>query len=110
MEDIGDGVDTAVDRGFNESCIGRVSGLVAKEVVDTNVYASSGFGQVVGVIVEHQDHVTGYVDDGGVGVGCSIIEEPNGCATDFLRCFIFLGRNGANGNEQGGVDGYSVVA
>ena len=53
--------------------LGRVSGLVAKEVVATYVDASYGFIKLGGVTVEVQDHVTGAVVDGGVGVGRSII-------------------------------------
>ena len=73
VEDIGDGVDRAVEREVSERWLGRVSGLVAKEIVVTNAAASAGFGNVGGVTVEVQDHVTGAVADGGIGVGHSII-------------------------------------
>ena len=59
--------------------------------------------------MEVQGHVTDSVADGGVGVGRSIIEESNSCVTGFLRCFRFMGSNGADGNEHGGADGNSVV-
>ena len=87
VEDIRDGIDRSVKRGFRERWIVRVSGLVAKEIVATDVAASAGFGKVGGLTVEVQDHVTGTILDGGVWVGRSIIEEPNGCVTSFLRCF-----------------------
>ena len=48
--------------------------MVAKEVVATYADASAGFEKLGGVTVEVQDHVTGAVADGGVGVGHSIIE------------------------------------
>ena len=109
VEDLGDGMDRSVERGVRERWLGRVSGFVAKEIVATNAVASSGFGKVVGVTVEVQDHVTGAISDGGVWVGRSIIEEPNGCVTGCLRCFRLLVRNGADGNENGRFDINSVV-
>ena len=75
----------------------------------TNGAVSAGFGQVGGFTVEVQDHVTGAVLDGGVWVGRSIFEEPNGCVTGRLRCFRFLGSNGANGNDHGRGNINSVV-
>ena len=109
LDDLGDGMDRSVERGISEIWIGRFSGLVAKEIVATNTAVSAGFGKVGGVNVEVQDHVTGAVWDGGVRVGRSIIEEPNGCVTGCLRCFRFLGSNGAYGNKHGGVNSNSVV-
>ena len=73
VENLGDSVDRAVERGVGVRWLVRVSGLVSKEVVATYAVASSGFVKVGGVTVELQDHVTGAVADGGVGVGCSII-------------------------------------
>ena len=64
--------------------------MVAKELLATDASARSGLRNVVGVTVEVQDHITGDVAYGGVGVGRSIIEEPNGCITGFLRCFRFM--------------------
>ena len=78
VKNLGDGVDRAVEKGVGDRWLGRVSGLVAKEVVATYAAASSGFRKVGGLTVEVQDHVTGAVADGGVGVGRRIIEEPNG--------------------------------
>ena len=109
VEDIGNGMDRAVERGVSERWLGRVSGLVAKEIVGTNVAASAGFGKVGGVTVEVQDHVTGTVLDGGVRVVRSIIEEPNGCVMGCLRCFRLLGSNGTNGKTYSRVDSDSVV-
>ena len=42
-EDIGDGMDRAVNRGVCERWLGRVSGFVAKEIVAANASASSRF-------------------------------------------------------------------
>ena len=75
----------------------------------TNTSASSGFGKVGGVTVEVQDHITGTISDGGVWVRRSIIEDPKGCVTGCLRCFRFLGGDGANGNKHGRVDRDSIV-
>ena len=85
MEDLGDGMDRAVKRVVRERCLGRVSGFVSKEIVVTDAAAIAGFGKVGDVTVEVQDHATGVISDGGVWVGCRIIEEPNGCVTGCLR-------------------------
>ena len=53
----------------------------------TDAATSAGFGNVGSVTVEVQDHVTGTISDGGVWVGHSIIEEPNGCVTGCLCLF-----------------------
>ena len=74
-----------VERGVRERWIGRVGGFFAQEIVATNAAAIAGFGNVGGVTVEVQYHVTGDILDGGVWVGRSIIEEPNGCVTGCLR-------------------------
>ena len=87
LEGLGNVIDRAVERGVSERWLGRVSGLVAKEIVATDTAASSGFGKLGGVTVEVQDHVTGAILDGGVRVGRSIIEYPNGCVTGCLSCF-----------------------
>ena len=85
VEVLGDGIDRAVERGVSERWIGRVSGLVAKEIVATDTAASAGFRKVGDFTVEVQDHVPGAISDGGVRVGRSIIEYPNGCVTGCLR-------------------------
>ena len=63
----------AVERGVGDKWLGRVSGLVAKEVVATYAAANAGFGKLGSVNVEVQDYVTGAVADGGVGVERRII-------------------------------------
>ena len=87
VEDLRDGIDRVIKRGFRERWLGRVSVFVAKEIVDTDAASSSGFRKVEGVTVEVQDHVTGAISDGGVWVGSRIIEDPSGCVTGCLRCF-----------------------
>ena len=42
LKDIGDGMDRAVKRGVRERWLGRVSGVVAKEIVETDADASAG--------------------------------------------------------------------
>ena len=109
VEDIGEGMDRAVESGVRERWLSRVSELVAKEIVVTDAAASAVFGKVGVITVEVQDHVTGAISDVGVWVGHSIFEEPNGCVTCCLRCFRFLGSDGADGNKYGRVDRDSVV-
>ena len=108
-EDLGDGMDRAVERLVRERWLGRVSGLVVKEILATDTAASAGFRKVGGVTVEVQYHFTGAVSDGGVRVGRSIIEELNGCVTDCLSCFQLLVSDGADGNKHGRVDINIVV-
>ena len=92
MEDLGDAIYRAVKRGVSERWIGRVSGLVAKQVVATGASASAGFGNVEGVTVEVQVHVTGAVADGGVGVGRCITEDPSGCVMFFFASLSIYGK------------------
>ena len=87
VEDLGDGMYRAVKRGVRERWLGSFIGFVAREIVATDAVASSEFGNVGGVTVKVQDHVTGVISDGGVGVGRRLIEEPNGCVTGCLCCF-----------------------
>ena len=42
VKDLGDSMDRAVKRGVRERWLGRVSGVVAKEIVATNAAASVG--------------------------------------------------------------------
>ena len=42
VKDIGDGMDRAVKREVRERWLGRVSGVVAKEIVATDADASAG--------------------------------------------------------------------
>ena len=46
VENLGDGVDRVVERVVGDRWLGRVSGLVAKEVLSTYAAASSVFLQV----------------------------------------------------------------
>ena len=73
VENLGDGLDRAVERGVGDRWLGRVSGLVSKELLTTYMAASAGFGKIGGVTVEVQDHVAIAVADGVVGVSRSII-------------------------------------
>ena len=43
VKDLGDGIDRAVKRGVRERWLGRVSVVVAKEIVATDAAASAGF-------------------------------------------------------------------
>ena len=52
VENLEDGVDRAVERGVGDGWLGRVIGLVAKEIVATYAAASAGFIKVGGVTVE----------------------------------------------------------
>ena len=69
VEYLGDGMDRSVERVVRERWIGRVSGLISKEILATDAAARAGFGKLGVVTVEVQDHVTGAISDGGVWVG-----------------------------------------
>ena len=77
-------MDRAVKRGVRERWLGRVSGVVSKEIVATDMAASSGLLKVGGVTMEVQDHITGVISDGGVWVVWRIIEDPDGFVTGCL--------------------------
>ena len=51
VKNLGDSEDRAIERGVGDRCLGRVSELVAKEVVATYAAASAGFRKVGDVTV-----------------------------------------------------------
>ena len=73
--------------------------------------AAAGFwmGEVRGVTVDMQDHVTGGVANGRVRVSDSIVEQPQG----FVMCFVgSLGlgcSDRTKGDEHGDVDSYFIL-
>ena len=50
------------------------------------------------------NHVTGGVPNCGVGVGIGIAEEPQGCIVGLFGGLRLLGREGAKGDEHGGIN------
>ena len=65
--------------------------------------------KVRGVAVYVYNHVTCSVPNGGVGIGIRIVEEPQGCIVGLFGGLRLLGREGAKGDEHGGVNGNGVM-
>ena len=75
----------------------------------TGAASGTGRGKVRGVAVDVYNHVTGGVSNGGVGVGIGVVEEPQGFIVGFFSGHRLLGREGANGNKHGGINGDGVT-
>ncbi len=56
-----------------------------------------------------EDHVTCFVADAGVGMGVIIVEELITGGGDGLFAFGLASGDGAEGSEESGVDGLTVV-
>ena len=72
--DAGNGVDGAVEARTSCGWLGHVRAHVSQEIVPTNAAAVSRFGEVRGVAVYVEDHVTGGTPDCGVGVRGTLVE------------------------------------
>ena len=71
--------------------------------------AGTRFGEVGGVAVNVEDHVTGGITDCGVGVRGGIIKQPQDVGVGLFRDFCLLCRNGAEGGEHGRVERNQIV-
>ena len=47
--------------------------------------------------------------NGGVGVGICVVEEPQGCIVGLFDGLRLLVREGAKGDEHGGINGNGVI-
>ena len=54
-------------------------------------------------------HATGSVVNGGIGVGCSIVEQADNGLCSVVGDLGLCSGDGAKGNQHGGVDGNAVV-
>ena len=97
-------MDGAVETRKSDGWLGHVRENVSREIVYTSAAAGSRFGEVGGVAVNAEDHVTGGIPDCGVGVRGGIVEQPQGVGIGFIRAFFLLCRYGAEGGEHGGVN------
>ena len=77
--------------------------------MSTSAAEGSRFGEVGGVTVNVEEHVTGSITDCGVGVRDSVIMQPQGVCVCLFCAFCFLCRNGAGGGKHGGVDRKRIV-
>ena len=73
--DAGNRVDGTIETRTSGGWLGHVRANFAHEMVSTRAAAGSRFGEVGGVAVNVEDHVTGGIPDGGVGVRGGVIEK-----------------------------------
>ena len=88
--DAGNGVDGAVETRTSGGWLGHVRENVSQEIVSTSGAAGSRFGEVVGVAVNVEDHVTGGIPDSGIGVRAGVVDKPEGVGVGFLCDFCLL--------------------
>ena len=73
--DAGNGVDGTVETKTRGGWFGHVGANVTQKIVSTSAATGSRFGEVGGVTVNVEDHVTGGIPDRGVGVRGVVIEQ-----------------------------------
>ena len=72
----GNGLDDIIETRTSGGWIGYVRAIVTQEIVSTSAAAGSRFGEVGGVAMNVEEHVTGGVPDRGVGVRGGVVEKP----------------------------------
>ena len=87
---------------FGRLC--RIRRAVAEKIITPGAALCTGCRKVQGVAVDVYNHVTCGVPNGGVGNGISIVEEPQGCIVGLFGDLRLLGREGAKGDEHGGIN------
>ena len=56
-----------------------------------------------------QNHFTGGVKNGGVGVGIGVVEDTQGCIVCLFGGIRLLGREGTKSNDHTGINGDGVI-
>ena len=92
------------DRAIEEG-----TGMVGQIVETASTTARFWADEVCGVTINSEDHVTGAVDDFGVRVAGSIVEETVNGSLGFGSAVGHSGGNVVHGVEHGGVDGTGIV-
>ena len=69
-------MDGAVETRTSGRWLVHVRANVTQEIVSTCASAGLRFGEVGGVAVNVEDHITGGVPDCGVGVRGGVVEQP----------------------------------
>ena len=98
------GVDGTIETRRSGGWFGHVKANFTQKIVSTRAAACLRFGEVGGVTVNVEDHVTGGITDCGVGVHGDIIKQPQGVGVGFFRAFLLLCINGYESSKHGGVD------
>ena len=108
-EDFGEGMDSAVgDNGWRWGKHG-VNRTWPKEVNTGSTAACVFFGEIGGIAVEMENHVTGEIADFGVRVGVRVVKGIDDLVHGVF-CRFGLGRgNGPKGNQHGEIDGDHIV-
>ena len=102
--DAGNGLDGTVETSTSGRWFGHVGEKVTQKIVSTSAAAGTRFGEVGGVTVNVEYHVTGGIMDFGVGVSGRVIKQQQVVGVGLFRAFLLLCRNGAEGGEYGGVE------
>ena len=107
--DARNGVDGTVETRTSGGWFGHVGANVTQKIVSTSVAAGLRFGEVEGVAVNLEDHVTENITDCGVRVRGGVIKQLHGVGIGLFHAFFLMCRNGAKVGEHGGVDRNQIV-
>ena len=107
--DARNGVDGTIETRTSGGWFGHVGANVTQKIVSTSVAAGLRFGEVGGVAVNVEDHVTDSITDCGVRVRGGVIKQTHGVGIVLFRDFFLLFRNGAKVGEHGVVDRNQIV-
>ena len=80
-------MDGTVETRTSDGWLGHVGENINQKIGSTSAAAGSRFGEVGGVSVNMEDHVTGGIPDRGVGVRGGVIEQPYGVGVGLFRAF-----------------------
>jgi len=94
------------DRGRER---GRMVRFVAKEVISGEPGSRLGFGEIGGVAVGLEEHVTGMKADDGIGMRGTVVEEVCARFGRGLSADSLGSGQGAKGDKERRVDGPAVV-
>ena len=73
LEDNADSMEGAIVGGWCGRLLGRISRVGAKEKMAPDAAASFGLGQIRGVAMDVEYHVTGIVTEDGIGMARGVI-------------------------------------
>ena len=73
LEDDADGMEGAIVRGWCGRLLGRIGRFGAKKKMSPDAAASFGLGQIRGVAMDVEYHVTGIVKESGIRMGRGVI-------------------------------------
>ena len=68
-----------------------------------------GIGEIQGVTMDIQDDVSGRIADGRIRIGRGVVEEPNDVVVGLLGGLRLLRGNEDECNENGGINGNSII-